>query len=154
MTPVVDTEMCCPDSPSKKGLLSSCEECGSPGNPYCPHLRICLSRRATSPEVLPLWSGMHLHWARKRYKDLTISAHHRAPWWTVLASGLPTWIAEIFLGLHHSFSAQSCFAHLPFSVWSVINIFYLKHHLTFTLEKPTYNSSWSYGANFLGGNMH
>ena len=98
MTPVVDKEICYPDSPSKKGSLSSYEECGLPGRPFCTHLRVCLTCRATSPKVMiSLEQHTFACWVRKRFKDLTISSHHRVLWRTIFDSGLPTWLAEILL---------------------------------------------------------
>ena len=69
MTLVIEKEMCYPDSPSKKGLLSSYEQCESPGNPFCTHLRVCLSCRATFSKVMVLLErGRFAYWVRKRFK--------------------------------------------------------------------------------------
>lgn len=115
LTPhVVDVDVCYPDSPSRKGLLPSCGECGQPL--AVSFFGVCLScRTLTSPEVIsPLGQPTSSEWARPGH-----SGSMQAFWQIIPHSRAPHGVTKALLGLLKSStlsSTQSCLFPLPFTV--------------------------------------
>lgn len=150
MSPALAREMCSPHCLQRRAYCPAVRNADHQVTPSAHILGSPLAAEPSSPQVMTsLEQHAFAYCAGRRFKDLTISAHDRALWWTdSTCCRAPCPAGWNFVGPTSQLEFCPNFLLSPsfHRHWSLMNTLYSKHHLTSSLEsQPAVTLiSWNY----------